>query len=553
MEEKIEKESSNKKSGNKKFFIIYILALIIITSISIFITIRYIDKNNTTSPIAENTYVDSKIKAEDAKYALTSYSETYNENDLVIKGYIDYNGEVVEGRRSYSRDDNYVSFVQIDGLKDKNIQDIVNKKLKDSAYALSHDGVSVDYRVMSSFSNVLSVGINNESRDGIDDRVFLNIDLTTGEEIPLEKIFVSSASINSILSEGLHKTLAWDYKSQHTNEENWDDLFDLSNCDISDFESKSMILAKRYEKNKGNIHYLLGFRGIYIYDLLDGLTTRPYNNVINIDFVDHMEDVAIFKRYVTSESIFEKNDIGMKNLIVCEYPATYIDDGSSEYQAISLNYGLISDNIFIEDYLESYGSIDIHIKGNILEYLKDYSNKNKNSINAATNEGIVYQRVLHASSDELNEHYYIRSNVTITSCEINYFKENIFRDYIKVKNRERADVGISLFEEDDYYHEFPKLKTKLVSSEEVLVFDRNGNYVGVQKENDIINTNINNDTTMEEENVESPQEIKNEVVENNTISTQDNSISNNTTKLNEITNEVSINNTISENTTIENN
>ena len=67
------------------------------------------------------------------------------------------------------------------------------------------------------------------------------------------------------------------------------------------------------------------------------------------------------------------------------------------------------------------------------------------------------------------------------------------------------------------------------------------------------NTNINNDTTMEEENVESPQEIKNEVVENNTNSTQDNSISNNTTKLNEINNEVSINNTISENTTIENN
>lgn len=544
-------EKSEKAHSDKKFFIFYILFLIIITAAAIFATISYLDKTSKKSA-TENTAVEiNKPKAEDAKYALTAYSETYNENDLDIKGYIDYNGEIIESNRSYDyRDNNYVSFVQINGLKDKNIQDVVNKKLKDSAYGLSHDGVSVDYTVMSSFSNVLSVGMNNVSESGIGDRDFLNIDLTTGEDIPFEKIFVSSAPINSILTEGLYKTLAWDFKNQNTNQENWEDVFDLSKYDISDFETKSLLLAKRYEKNKGNIHYLLGFRGVYIYDMLDGLTTIPYNNVISIDFVDHIEDVAIFKRYVTSESIFEKNDIGMKNIIVCEYPASYVT--SDVYQAISLNYGLISNNVFIEDYLESYGSIDSNTKGNILKYMKEYSNKNKNSISAAENEGVIYQRTFHISTDNQNENYYVLSSVAITTCEINYFKEEAFRDYIKLKNREKADVGITMFDEEDYYHEFPKLKTKRVSSEEVLVFDRNGNYVGVQKENDIMNADTNNDTT-EEENVELPQEIKNESAENNTISIQDNSISNNTTKLNEITNEVSINNTISENTTIENN
>lgn len=544
-------EKSEKAHSDKKFFIFYILFLIIITAAAIFATISYLDKTSKTS-VTENTALEiNKPKAEDAKYALTAYSETYNENDLDIKEYIDYNGKIIEGNRSYDyRDNNYVSFVQIDGLKDKNIQDVVNKKLKDSAYGLSHDGVSVDYTVMSSFSNVLSVGMNNVSESGIGDRVFLNIDLTTGEDIPFEKIFVSSAPINSILTEGLYKTLAWDFKNQNTNQENWEDVFDLSKYDISDFETKSLLLAKRYEKNKGNIHYLLGFRGVYIYDMLDGLTAIPYNNVISIDFVDHIEDVAIFKRYVTSESIFEKNDIGMKNIIVCEYPTSYVT--SDVYQAISLNYGLISNNVFIEDYLESYGSIDSNTKGNILKYMKEYSNKNKNSINAAENEGVIYQRTFHISTDNQKENYYVLSSVAITTCEINYFKEEAFRDYIKLKNREKADVGITMFDEEDYYHEFPKLKTKQASSDEFLVFDRNGNYVGVKKESDIMNADINNDTT-EEENVELPQEIKNETAENNTISIQDNSINNNTIETNETTNEVAINNTIIENTIVEDN
>ena len=136
-------------------------------------------------------------------------------------------------------------------------------------------------------------------------------------------------------------------------------------------------------------------------------------------------------------------------------------------------------------------------------------------------------------------------------------KEEVYAFLSEDKGRNEY-VGIAVtdqklsFDEEDYYHEFPKLKTKQASSDEFLVFDRNGNYVGVKKESDIMNADINNDTT-EEENVELPQEIKNETAENNTISIQDNSINNNTIETNETTNEVAINNTIIENTIVENN
>ena len=374
MEDKIEKNSSNKIVGSKKFFIIYILALIIITAISIFITIRYIDKNNSVSTIAENNYVDNKIKAEDAKFALNSYSETYNENDLVIKEYIDNNGKVVENKsEERNTGGQRISFIQIEGLKDKNIQNIVNNKLKDTAYGMGSN-LAIESNITANFSNIISVTISSFENHNFKEQKVLNIDLNTGEEIPFEKVFVSSASVNSILSDGLYKILAWDVRSQNTNQDNWEDDFDISKYDISDFESKEVILAKRYEKLNGNINYSISFSGLIIYDLLDGLTQNSYMHTIEIDFVDHLEDIAIFKRYVTQDSIFERADLGMKNMIVCECPIPYALKTMD--MNTTLNLGFISDNIYMEDYLQIVESVDSNVKSNIINTIESNGDNN---------------------------------------------------------------------------------------------------------------------------------------------------------------------------------
>ena len=551
MEEKVEKDSSNKKGGSKKFFIIYILALIIITAISIFITIRYIDKINSASLGAENNYVDNKIKAEDAKFALTSYTETYNENDLVIKEYIDHNGEVIEGTLPLEyRNDIYVSFVQIDGLKDKNIQKIVNNKLKDTAYGMGTN-LAVESNITANFSNIISVTITSYENYEFRERKVLNIDLNSGEEIPFEKVFVSNASVNSILSDGLYKILAWDVRSQNTNQDNWEDDFDISKYDISDFESKEIILAKRYEKLNGNINYSISFSGLIIYDLLDGLTKNSYINTIEIDFVDHLEDVAIFKRYVTQDSIFERDDLGMRDMIVCECPIPYaLKVGNMN---TILNLGFVSDNIYMEDYLQT-SDVDLYVKNNIIKYLKNISDETKKSITANSNEGIFYQRYFNAYYDSYDDSYHVQSNCVTTKCDLAYFKKDAFRDYIKSKTRKSADASILFFEEYDFYNEYPELNVKNTSDEKELVFDANGKYIGIAGE--INNTIIENDnTTIEENNTELHDEVSNETVENNVSNNINNAI-NNVVETNEINNSINnvanISNTI-DNTIVENN
>ncbi len=548
MEEKVEKDSSNKKGGSKKFFIIYILALIIITAISIFITIRYIDKINSASSVAENNYVDNKIKAEDAKFALNSYSETYNENDLVVKEYIDNNGKIVENNSEERiTEGQRKSFIQIEGLKDKNIQDIVNNKLKDTAYSMGSN-LAIESNVTANFSNIISVTISSYDNYELKECKVLNIDLNSGEEIPFEKVFVSNASVNSILSDGLYKILAWDVRSQNTNQDNWEDDFDISKYDISDFESKEIILAKRYEKLNGNIKYSISFSGLTIYDLLDGLTQNSYMNTIEIDFVDHLEDVAIFKRYLTQDSIFERDDLGMKDMIVCECPVPYALKMNN--MSTTLNLGFVSDNVYMEDYFQDRSSLDSNVKSNIIKYLKNISDETKKSINANSNEGIFYQRYFNVYYDSYDNVYHVQSDCVTTKCDLAYFKKDAFRDYIKSKTRKSADASILFFEEYDFYNEYPELNVKNTSDDKELVFDENGKYIGIAGE---IYSAIaeDTDTTVEENNTELHDEVSNETVENNVSNNINNAI-NNVVETNEVNNVANISNTI-DNTIVENN
>ena len=76
------------KKINKKFFIkfvIFLIVLILITILAIHFTIIYLDKNDADSKnILENEIEVEKKTAEDAKYAIKSYTETYDTNSLKI-------------------------------------------------------------------------------------------------------------------------------------------------------------------------------------------------------------------------------------------------------------------------------------------------------------------------------------------------------------------------------------------------------------------------------------------------------------------------------------
>ena len=497
---KTEKNTNNKKF--KKYYIIYVIILLIITIVAIYFTIRYIDsskiENNEVKEeiIEEETKEITKKKAEDEKYALTKYSETYNENDLIFN------------------EDSGV--LQIDGLKDKQVQNIVNNKIKEKVNSLDKNK-RVNTQVTANFSNVLGVSIYNLDESGsVEKEIYLNIDLSTGDEIPFEEIFVSSAPINSILSEGLYKTLAWNVKSKNTNEENWEEDFDMSKVDTSDFEDKSLLLSKKYEKEKGKIKYSLYFDKIIVYGLLDGITDKN-DKTITIKFVDHLENIAIFKRFETKESIYESSDIGLKNIIVCEYPTVFgIKDVVRD---ITLNLGFVSKNTYMEDFFEYYvQDMDESAIKNIEKYIQNISNDTKNDLINNSNNGLIFQRVMYLHQDRNKTYYYVELIEAKSTCDIEYFNNLAFKDYIKLKTQPKADASIDMFNDDEYSQEkYPNLKITRLKEEKKLYFSLNGEYIGDNEEEAIRKTTSNNETnTNPEHNNASNTHIENSITTNTT-------------------------------------
>lgn len=542
----------NEKNNNKKFkkfYIIFVVVLLLITIIATYITIKYIDSssnqmNEEKEELIENdsdeTSEIAKRKAEDEKYALRKYSETYNENDLIFNEYIDINGEVK--LRKDIPDiiirEKYIEFIQIDGLKDKQVQTKINNLLKEKSYSFEKDK-RVGTSVTASFSNVLSTIVScYDDRGYTQNEIYLNIDLSTGNEIPFEEIFVSSAPIKSILAEGMYKTLAWETKGKNTNEENWEDEYDISKADISDYEDKSIILAKKYEKEKGKIKYSLHFDKIIVYDLLNGITDKEYGT-ITIDFVDHLEDIAIYKRFLTEDSLFENSDIGLKNIIVCEYPAGYNCQNIEGIQP--LNLGFIADNIYMEDLTQCYAnSEEENTIKKIRKFLLNISNETKNNLKNNYNDGLIFQRLMYIIHDTNESYYYIRIYEVKATCSRECFANLAFKDYIDLKTMPRADSGVFIFSDDEYnQNKYPNLKITGLTEREIY-FSLDGEYIGDNEEEAIRKTKSNdenNATTVQ--NVTSNTNENNNTVETNTnnSTTINTNIINNSNTSSNVTNE----------------
>lgn len=451
MEEELEKI----KKSNKKFivkFILFLIFLILITVLSIYFSIEYFEqqdnKENENNTIEDEIKIEEvKNEAKDSKYGIKSYTETYNVNSIEIVSYYDMEGNIVtkeiyDGHDYQSR----IQFIQIYGLKDKNIQNKINERLKKEAYGLNCNFV---YAIIeANFSNILSLeyfGDNSKVAT-------LNINLVTSEDIKFEDIFVSSATINSYLAEGLYKTLAWE--SLEVDEEgnyknNMDDV------DTSEYEDKFIMFINNFNKSKDDLKYSISPSSINIYGLLDkNILDSEYLNEmsVNIDLVEHMNEVAVYKRFLTNESIFENDSLGTKNIIVLT------GNAMEEQDMTRISYGKITDNIFIEEVLMNNFQNEEEFNF-AKKYIENLSKEQQEVLRKQTpnNIGRFYQREFNIFYDEENEYYVINSTVYQAICPISYFKSNAFKDYIELNTIPKASAGLLGFTEY-MVNDFPNLE-----------------------------------------------------------------------------------------------
>lgn len=414
---------------------IILVLVIIIIGVAIALTIKYIIDNanderlrqeqsndNTVEEGENNDITEDEVKkdVEDKIYGLTSYTETYNENPIEIK--------------EMKQDEN--NYIQIDGLKNKTIQANINKKLQNIAFGFEQGKADIP-DVTANFANILSVQfINLHTNDNGYGIKTANIDLTTGEEIPIDKVFVSSAPFNSYLKEALCKNLAWhELYEDYEGVEKYDAMQHMDNIDFSKYEDKVLKFVKKYEEKKEDIEYLILPRGIVIYGLMDDETEDVY-----IEFFDRLEEVAIYKRYLTKESIFEKSNSERKNIIVLTKNSLIDGRGGN------LNYGKIENNIFVEEVFMVWDDIDVlKAKSYLTKIYKTREQEIRKEV--SSEQGLIYQSIYEVQKAIDKDYILVWEQTSKAICTKQYFQEDAFKDYVKMHNVQSVELLLHTFDE----------------------------------------------------------------------------------------------------------
>lgn len=257
---------------------------------------------------------EEKNKSNHERVIGTKKNQKYNQNDLKII-YQDTNYEGLEYKT-----------LRINGLKNKEIENKINKELEDIEDEIRKKLVSasgeqenayLSSNVNANYANILSVTFYGSKSDSnyvpqINIEKFLNYDLTTGNKIKLEDLFLPGTDIdlyaqNDIYKQKLHDSFS--KKNIFFNPDYWQSgelQYVLDEVDEIDF-------IKQYNKYKNSKKdFYLTTTGIGIYYSKDG----NYGDVY-IKYMDCLDNLVVYTKFLTKESIFERDDIGLKDLYVC--------------------------------------------------------------------------------------------------------------------------------------------------------------------------------------------------------------------------------------------
>lgn len=270
---------------------------------------------------------------------------TYNQNDLIIK------------EKRATKEKVEINYYQIDGLKDNIIQNNINRELESTALNIYKEKVKnldevvnviVSMSNMANFSNIISFEVTYMAKiDDGEDGFYqgfkgVNFDLTTGEKLNFDNLFTSNAPMPDILRKSMYYSCI-----QKNLEGNL--AGDLIVSDYGDIEDEISLFIRQYRKGKiTDFSFSPKYINVYYED----------NNIINISMKEYYNYIAIYNRYLTDTSIYEKNDIGLKNLY------TLSDRNASGYTYMNYQKG---SKYFIDINISNYDGDDNEISSKIVK------------------------------------------------------------------------------------------------------------------------------------------------------------------------------------------
>ena len=435
-----------------------IISLIVFAIISITITaILIIQKNNTSAPNQEITSGDVNIAVKHDKIIGTKINQKYNQNDL----------EIIETQMQEDGLE-YVS-IRISGLKNKEIEnkiheDIAREEASLKENVLSNEMGEYDSRylneyVNANFSNVLSLALygskyGSNSRNQLNESRYLNYDLTTGNRLKLEDLFVPGADIdlyaqNSIYKELLHDTFS--EKGVFFDPQYWES----GECTYVVDEIDELKFIKEFNKYKTAPKEFC-----FSYNQISIVYGEDYDNYVYIRFKDCMDDLAIFDKFVTEEGIFERDDIGVKNLYVCSNATTgkgyytFIDDVTSNFRIDARVYPVVNERILeSQKYIETLEKLKQDIAGRKND-IKEIAKKNKDkyyylTINVTINDFIPKYYCTYSEQDITYDEFYVYTEEDLYEVDKNDFSDWFENKLISANYYEMGAGYLNMLLSDD--------------------------------------------------------------------------------------------------------
>ena len=346
---------------NKQIKIVLIV-LVIFTLVSVSITYTLI-KNSTSNVCQENT--NGQEISFNQERGIDLYG-TYNENDLLIEDLIEtFSGEKIK-------------IPQVNGLKNKQIEykinqeiyDICNKCIQDTTENIAEFfEIYSAYDVMANFSNIISINYYLNVNGNMT-HIYLNYNLTTGEKLKLEDVFVKDADILEIVRNAFRENLSNYSYSFEFIDDNGVAIFD---------ENELYKIVKGY-MNTEEKEFMISPSEIYFY----------FNNSgASVKLLEIADEISIYTKYLTDESIYENNDIGRKNIF------TLVKTNYDLFDII--DYGYLEDNFWYDVTVSKMYFPDGQVETEKMERFNAYAKTLTNEAYDKVNE---YREIAKANPDK---------------------------------------------------------------------------------------------------------------------------------------------------------
>lgn len=466
----------------KKYFKIILIILLLLFIIICFFVYRKYIKDKKTNDLNVNVYSNEDKNKNEENLTVTSATSRYDENDVTVNRKKDKKNE---GNITVS-----IEYLQIDGLIDTNVQNDINNKLKNEAYNLydkkylNNDvsQISITSDVTANFANVLSANIQlsityNSNEQDILNTKYLNYNLIDGSKLKFTDLFINNSPIEDIVYSS-----ASDFLKTVNNANSNAEAPSTPSSEQTDLSQKyknknnssnytSDLVLKKYKENNDVIFY---FNPSMIFIKVNDIDT-----FINIDMEKWSKYIAIYKKYLTSPSIYKTDNIGRKDLFV--FTNKYANDVFCLKNA--------TDNLFVDAQLSYVKSDKINdkvinkvkeaLKSRIIE-IEQYADKN-------LIQGIAYKEYIDIQYNSVKNR--IDTNVTAYTSTMSkqYYEQNLMSLILEYEKDQTINFTENYFLVDENYTG----DSKLINNKNVKVEEKRYKYYYDVNGNSVLENTIN--------------------------------------------------------------